>query len=156
MTDTELQWRFLRAKLIGHGMYLNEKLQEAILTQQLIDSRTLQNSLHFRVNMEESTASGQLVVEFKIYGRYQEIGAGRQPKNNTDFLGSFIGAGKTRRKRPWFNKTIYGTLNDQIFDKVNGFTDESLINSQIITRFCIRHCRKMGKRSMAHCPLSID
>jgi hypothetical protein len=41
MTDTELQWRFIRAKLIGHVMLLNEKLQEGILTHQLIDRRNL-------------------------------------------------------------------------------------------------------------------
>ena len=75
MTDTELQWRFIRARLIGHGMLLSEKLQEGILTQQLIDSRKLLNSLHLRVNMDESVASGELVKEFKIYGRFQEIGA---------------------------------------------------------------------------------
>jgi len=75
MTDTELQWRFIRAKLIGHGMLLSEKLQEGILTLQLIDSRTLSNSLRFQVNMDESVASGELVIEFKLklYGRFQEI-----------------------------------------------------------------------------------
>jgi len=35
MTDTELQWRFIRARLIGHGMLLSEKLQEGIFTQEL-------------------------------------------------------------------------------------------------------------------------
>lgn len=134
MTDTELHWRFLRAKLIGHGMFLNEKLQEAILTQQLVASRMLQNSLRFRVNMEESTASGQLVIEFKLYGRFQEIGAGRKATNHTDFLDEFIGSRTTRRKRPWYNKTVYGTLNDLIYDLVNGFTDETkaMLKSQIL------------------------
>ncbi len=69
MTDTELQWRFLRARLIGHGMLLSEKLQEGILTQQLIDSRKLLNSLHFRVNMDESVASGELVIDFYLYDK---------------------------------------------------------------------------------------
>jgi len=41
MTDHELEWRFIRARLIGHGMYLKEELQNAILTQGLIDSREL-------------------------------------------------------------------------------------------------------------------
>lgn len=86
MTDSELQWRFLRAKLIGHGMFLNEKLQEAILTQQLIDSRTLQNSLRFRVNMEESAASGQLVIEFKLYGRFKENGVAEDSLKNAFLL----------------------------------------------------------------------
>jgi len=134
MTDTELEWRFIRAKLIGHGMYLNEKFQEAILTQQLIDSRTLQNSLRFRVNMEESAASGQLVIEFKLYGRFQDIGTGRKAANHSDFLDEFIGTKTTRRKRPWYNKTVYGTLNDLIYDLVNGFTDETkaMLKTQIL------------------------
>lgn len=134
MTDTELQWRFIRAKLIGHGMLLNEKLQEGILTQQLIDSRKLINSLQWRVNMDEGVASGELVIEFKIYGRFQEIGAGRQAKNKTDFLDLFIGGSKPRRKRPWYNKTVYGTLNDLIYDLVNGFTDETkeMLKAQIL------------------------
>jgi len=46
MTDQELEWRFIRAKLIGHGMYLKEELQNAIITQELADSRRLINSLH--------------------------------------------------------------------------------------------------------------
>jgi hypothetical protein len=134
MTDTELEWRFIRARLIGHGMLLSEKLQEGILTQQLIDSRKLLNSLQWHVNMDESAASGELVIEFKIYGRFQEIGAGRQAKNKTDFLDLFIGGNKTRRKRPWYNKTVYGTLNDLIYDLVNGFTDETkaMLKSQIL------------------------
>jgi hypothetical protein len=41
MTDQESEWRFIRAKLIGHGMYLKEELQNAIISQQLIDSRKL-------------------------------------------------------------------------------------------------------------------
>lgn len=115
-------------------MLLREKLQEAILTQQLIDSRKLVNSLKFHVNMDESAAAGELVIEFNIYGRFQEIGAGRQAKNNTDFLDDFIGTRKTRRKRPWYNKTVYGTLNDLIYDLVNGFTDETkeMLKSQIL------------------------
>ena len=75
MTDQELEWRFIRARLIGHGMYLKEELQNAIISQELVDSRRLVNTLTFRVNMEESTASGELVIDFYLYGRYQEIGA---------------------------------------------------------------------------------
>jgi hypothetical protein len=41
MTDQELEWRFIRARLIGHGMYLKEELQNAIITQELIDSHGL-------------------------------------------------------------------------------------------------------------------
>lgn len=134
MTDTELKWRFLRAKLIGHGMYLNERLQEAILTQELIDSRRLVNSLRFKVNMEESQASGELVIDFNLYGRFQEIGAGRQSSNKSDFLDEFIGAPRARRKRPWYNKTVYGTLNDLIYDLANGFTEETkeMLKAQIL------------------------
>ena len=133
MTDTELEWRFIRAKLIGHSLFLNEKLQEAILTQQLIDSRTLSNSLRFQVNMDESVASGEQVIEFKLYGRFQEIGSGRKAKNNTEFLNEFIGSRSTRQKRPWYNKTVYGTLNDLIYVLVNGFADETktMLKSQI-------------------------
>jgi hypothetical protein len=40
-------------------------------------------------------------------------------KNNTDFLDFFIGSRKTRRKSPWYNKTVYGTLNDLFYDLVN-------------------------------------
>ncbi|MDX9905272.1 MAG: hypothetical protein RBS55_01665 [Bacteroidales bacterium] len=47
MTDTELKWRFRHAKLIGHGMYLNEKLQKAILTQELVDSRKFPDAVRF-------------------------------------------------------------------------------------------------------------
>ena len=134
MTDTELQWRFLRAKLIGHGMYLNEKLLEAILTQELIDSRRLANSLRFKVNMEESQASGELVIDFHLYGRFQEIGVGRKSSNKSDFLDEFIGASRARRKRPWYNKTVYGTLNDLIYDLANGFTEETkeMLKAQIL------------------------
>lgn len=133
MTDTELQWRFIRAKLIGHGMLLNEKLQEAILTQQLIDTRKLINSLSFQVNMEESAAAGELVIHFNLYGRFQEIGAGKRSKND-DILDSFIGTKSERRKRPWYNKTVYGTLNDLIYDLVNGFTEETkeMLKAQIL------------------------
>jgi len=56
MTDQELEWRFIRARLIGHGMYLKEELQNASITQELIDSRRLINSLTFHVNMQESSA----------------------------------------------------------------------------------------------------
>jgi hypothetical protein len=74
MTDQELQWRFIRARLIGHRMYLKEELQNAILSQELVDSRWLINTLTFRVNMDESSASGELVIDFYLYGRFQEIG----------------------------------------------------------------------------------
>jgi hypothetical protein len=38
MTDSELEWRFIRARLIGHGMYLKEELQDGIISQELLDS----------------------------------------------------------------------------------------------------------------------
>jgi hypothetical protein len=69
----------------SHGMLLIEKLQEGILTQQLIDSRKLLNSLQWHVNMDESAASGELVIEFKIYGRFQEIGTGLRAKKQYGF-----------------------------------------------------------------------
>jgi hypothetical protein len=75
MTDQELEWRFIRARLIGHGMYLKEELQNAIITQQLIDSRRHINTLTFQVNMDESTGSGELVIDLYLNGRFQEIGA---------------------------------------------------------------------------------
>jgi hypothetical protein len=78
MTDKELGWRFIRARLIGHRMYLKEELQNAIITQGLLDSRRLVSTLTIRVNMDESKASGELVIEFKIFGRFQKIGAGRR------------------------------------------------------------------------------
>lgn len=136
MTDQELEWRFLRAKLIGHGMYLREKLQEAILTQDLIDSRNLVNSLQFEVNMQESIASGELVIHFKIYGRFQEIGAGRKKSSEDDFISNFISTNPKRRKRPWYNKTVYGTLNDLIYDLANGFTEET---KEMLKRQILRH-----------------
>lgn len=74
MTDQELEWRFIRAKLIGHGMYLNSELQEAIITQELIDKARLVNSLSFQVNMQESMVSRELVIDFYLYGRFQESG----------------------------------------------------------------------------------
>lgn len=129
--------------MIGHGMYLNEKLQEAILTQELVDSRRLANSLRFKVNMEESQASGELVIDFHLYGRFQEIGAGRKSSNKTDFLDEFIGGSRARRKRPWYNKTVYGTLNDLIYDLANGFTEETkaMLKAQIIRhdKFISKH-----------------
>jgi len=79
MTDQELEWRFIRARLIGHGMYLKEELQNAIITQELVDSRRLVNTLTSQVKMNESSASGELVLDFYLYGRFQEIGAGRRP-----------------------------------------------------------------------------
>ena len=137
MTDEELKWRFLRARLIGHGMYLKEKLQEAILTQELIDSRQLINSLTFQVNMNESIACGELVIDFKIYGRFQDMGAGKSSKTNDDaFLEQFIGAKPRRRKRPWYNKTVYGTLNDLVYDLANGFTEET---REMLKRQILRH-----------------
>jgi hypothetical protein len=74
MTDQELEWRFIRARLIGYGMYLKEELQNAIISQELVDSRWPVNTLTFRVIMDESTASGILVIDFYTYGRFQEIG----------------------------------------------------------------------------------
>ena len=143
MTDTELEWRFIRAKLIGHGMLLNVKLQEAILQQQLIDTRKLINSFSFQVNMEESAAAGELVINFNLYGRFQEIGAGRKSKKNDDFLDSFLGTKPARRKRPWYNKTVYGTLNDLIYDLVNGLTEETkdMLKAQILRhdKFIAQH-----------------
>jgi hypothetical protein len=78
MTDQEFEWRFIRARLIGHGMYLKEELQNAIITQELIDSRKLINTLAFNVNMDESSAFGELVIDFYLYFRFQEIGARRK------------------------------------------------------------------------------
>jgi hypothetical protein len=74
MTDQELEWCFIRARLIGYGMYLKEELQNAIISQGLLDSRKLINTLTFRVNKDESTASGELVIDFYLFGRFQEIG----------------------------------------------------------------------------------
>jgi len=48
MTDQELEWRFIRARLTGHRMYLKEELQNAIITQ-------------------------QLVINFYLYSRFQEL-----------------------------------------------------------------------------------
>jgi hypothetical protein len=134
MTDQELQWRFIRAKLIGHGMYLKEELQNAILTQELIDSRKLINTLTFRVNMDESTASGELVIDFYLYGRFQEIGAGRRSTKESSLIEQMVGVRRTRRKKPWYNKTVFGTLNQLIYDLANGFTDETkeMLKAQIL------------------------
>jgi hypothetical protein len=134
MTDQELEWRFIRARLIGHGMYLKEELQNAIITQELIDSRRLVNTLTFRVNMEESTASGELVIDFYLYGRFQEIGAGRRSTKESSLIEQFVGVRRTRRKKPWYNKTVFGTLNQLIYDLSNGFTDETkeMLKSQIL------------------------
>ena len=64
MTDQEFEWRFIRAKLIGHGMYLKEELQKQLLPRNSLTAARLVNSLNFRVNMDESIASGELVIEF--------------------------------------------------------------------------------------------
>jgi hypothetical protein len=79
MTDQELEWRFIRAKLIGHGMYLKEELQNAIISQELVDSRRLINTLTFQVNMNESSASGELVKDFYPNGPFQEIDVTEDP-----------------------------------------------------------------------------
>ncbi|MCK9399611.1 MAG: hypothetical protein M0Q51_06405 [Bacteroidales bacterium] len=134
MTDQELEWRFIRAKLIGHGMYLKEELQNAILTQELIDSSRLINSLSFHVNMQESMASGELVIDFYLYGRFQEIGAGRKSIKESSLLEQMVGVRSSRRKKPWYNKTVFGTLNHLIYDLANGFTDETkeMLKAQIL------------------------
>lgn len=84
--------------------------------------------------MEESIASGELVIHFYLYGRFQEIGAGKRSKSNSDIFDSFMGTRPERRKRPWYNKTVYGTLNDLIYDLVNGFTEETkdMLKAQIL------------------------
>jgi hypothetical protein len=77
MTDQELEWRFIRARLFSHGMYLKEELQNAIITQELLDSRRLISTLTFRVNMDESAASGELVIDYYLYSgtgkRYRRL-----------------------------------------------------------------------------------
>jgi hypothetical protein len=62
MTDQELEWPFLRTRLIGHGIYLKEELQNAIITQERIDNRKFVNTITFRVNMNEGSVSGELVL----------------------------------------------------------------------------------------------
>ena len=135
MTDTELQWRFIRARLIGHGMYLDEQLKEGILKNNLIHRRQLINSLSFRVNMEQSMAAGTLVIEFALHGRFQDMGAGKGSNKSDDFLDLFIGSRSARRKKKqWYNKTVWGTLNSLIYNLANDFTDETktMLKKQIL------------------------
>lgn len=134
MTDQELEWRFIRARLIGHGMYLREELQNAIISHELIDSSRLVNTLTFRVNMNESAASGELVIDFYLYGRFQDMGAGRRSPAESSLIEELVGVRRKRRKKPWYNKTVFGTLNQLIYDLSNGFTDKTkaMLKSQIL------------------------
>ena len=84
--------------------------------------------------MEESKASGELIIDFYLYGRFQEIGAGRSSKKESSLLEQFVGVRRSRRKKPWYTKTVFGTLNQLIYDLSNGFTDETkeMLKSQIL------------------------
>lgn len=129
INDDAIRREFIRRVLLYGGRLMLGDMLQSIRKFNLIDSGFLSDHVRMAVDVSGTEYEGKLSFAFPLYGRFQDMGAGRTATDDMIETLHFLGKPKVshkRKPRKWYTRNVYGNLNTIINGLIHGYTEQMI------------------------------